>query len=144
MWAHDGMEEAFSDGAYPRHGESVIEPDGEFHCHANLPTFPPHDTDQIRVATPGRHEINHGHGPFRSLKPGLKNERMLAIFTGCVFLSGSWSEHPSTILGRSQERCKTCVGIETRPTQPIDRTAAAYKRDRFAISYDPVIFNGRA
>src|SRR5262249_9448833 len=123
------MEKAFSNGTDPGHRESVVEPDREFHGHTNLPAFSTHDTDQIRVSTPGRHEVNHGHGPLGSLESGLENERMIPISAGCVLYSGSRSEQPSAIFGRPQERGKTCVRIETRPTQPIDRTVAAYKRD---------------
>src|SRR5262245_28823295 len=47
------------------------------------------------------------------------------------------------MLGLAQERSKTRVGIEARPTKPVDRTIAPDERRRTQVADHCIIFNAQ-
>jgi hypothetical protein len=87
------------------------------------------------------HEVDECRGSFGALEARLQDQRVGLVSPcdpGRRVLRGN---EPAAMVRRAEESRETGVGIEPRPTQPIDGTIAPDQRGRLAVADKRIVFN---
>src|SRR5262249_59147870 len=110
--------------------EAQHEPGG----HRHPATFPDDETDHARTRALYRHEVDQCYGAVAAFEACFENQRVRPIAPGDAGYSVARSDLPMAMIGGSQKRGEASIGIEARPTQPIERTVTRAQRSRLAIA----------
>src|SRR4029453_10147613 len=74
------------------------------------------------------------------LEAGLQDQAAVLVMTANLRVAAR-VDFPAAILGVAQQCRETCIGIETRRAEPVDRTVATDQRSRAHVADHRVVFD---
>src|SRR4029453_18592880 len=74
------------------------------------------------------------------LEAGLQDQAAVLVMTANLRVAAR-VDFPAAILGIAQQCRETCIGIETRRAEPVDRTVAPHQRGRAHVADHRVVFD---
>jgi hypothetical protein len=140
----DGAKRPVSHVVDPRHAGPVVEAQNQFHAQADPSPITADHTDDVGIAPPGRHEVDHGDRATGGLETGFQDERVGAVAADRPHVVVNRRNQPAPVLRSAEERGEAGAGIEPRPAQPIDRPMPRHQGRGFAVADEGVVFERRA
>jgi hypothetical protein len=125
---------------HPRHREAVAKTDHEVRFHRHLAFATDHQSHDRAVHLPDRHEIDDGNDAVFVLEAGLQDQAAVLVVTANLRVAAR-RDFPAAILDVAQQRRETCIRIETRGAEPVDRTVATDQRSRAHVADHRVVFD---
>ena len=108
-----------------------------------MPAHSLDDSDQLRRSRAGRHEVDESHRAAVRVVLSLEDERPRTIAALDSLDLGFGRQHPAPMVERSQERGEASGRIESRKTEPVDRTVPPNEGCRLAVADQCVVFDAR-
>src|SRR6266702_8091429 len=114
VWTADRAH-AIVDVRYPRHGTAVVEAQGEFHANRDTSAKTLQNSNHVREALADRHEVDQLECSLCIFECGLKDQRVVAIFSLGRPLPLCRTNSPEAVLLGSEQRGKARFRREVRP-----------------------------
>ena len=130
--------------SHPRNRASVVEAQDEFAAHSDTTAVSAHESHDVRVAAPWRHEIQHRNRTRRGFHHRFEDERAVSIrpFDRGARL-GSFDQ-PSAVIRSAEECSKAGGGVESRPAQPVDRPGPGNQGGSLTVADQRIVLERRA
>jgi hypothetical protein len=114
---------------------TIAKAEYQLHMHVDAAALTHYESDKVGGCASQRHEINEADAAFLRRKAGLENERVATVAANApALLRVGRCNQPAAVTRVSEQGGEAGIRIETRPTQPIDRSISPDQSGRFAVA----------